>query len=254
MAISYIKYLKRAKTRYRIHSPFVYRLTEEVLRGKTFFRKADIRKLRKRMAADNRKIEITDLGAGSRVTKSASRTVSEILRVSTSSMRDAGILQRLAVFTGAKNILELGTNLGIGTATLAAAPGAEKVYSIEGDPNLAAIAVKNLEFMDLNANVVVGSFEENLDLTLEKLQGVDLAYLDGNHQKQPTLSYIDKIIPAAHNNSVIVIGDIHWSAEMEEAWEEIKAKPEVQTTVELFNMGLVFFKSELSNEHFTIKL
>ncbi|MCA1764156.1 MAG: class I SAM-dependent methyltransferase, partial [Flavobacteriales bacterium] len=140
------------------------------------------------------------------------------------------------------------------TAALAAVPGVERVYSIEGDPTLAAMAVKNLEFAGLKAHIIAGSFEEKLDLTLEKMERVDLVYIDGNHRKDPTLEYVGKIIPFVHNDSVIAIGDIRWSEEMEEAWEEIKDMPRVRTTVELFNTGFVFFKSELANEHFTIKI
>jgi predicted O-methyltransferase YrrM len=88
---------------------------------------------------------------------------------------------------------------------------------------------------------------------MEKLTHVDLAYIDGNHRKKPTLDYFYSILPYLENHSVIAIGDIHWSAGMEDAWSTIKSHPSVYVTVDLFYLGLVFFRKELSREHFIIK-
>jgi predicted O-methyltransferase YrrM len=172
--------------------------------------------------------------------------------VSSGSQKDLAILHNLAHWVEAENILELGTNLGLGTIALSATSSAKKVVSIEGDPILAAMAVKNLQKFKSNAEVIAGSFEDNLDLALNKLKTIDLAYLDGNHKKTPTLNYFDRIKEYSHNDTVIVVGDIHWSEEMEEAWDEIKSDRSVAATADVFSMGLVFFKKELSKEHFIL--
>ncbi|UZH54849.1 class I SAM-dependent methyltransferase [Salinimicrobium tongyeongense] len=82
----------------------------------------------------------------------------------------------------------------------------------------------------------------------------DLIYIDGNHQKEATLSYFKKLLPTVHNDSVMIFDDIHWSKGMEEAWEEIKAHPKVKVSIDTFQWGLVFFRREQEKEHFVIRV
>lgn len=252
MALSYIYYRIHAKNRHGVHSPFFYNLNEQVLAKKTYPFNGEIESLRADLLKDKTKINLIDLGAGSRVNNSNNRSISEIARVSSGSQKDLSLLFNLATWMKAEHILELGTNLGLATIALSKVPTAKHVISIEGDPTLTDIAVKNLEKLNANAQVLQGSFEENLDLALLKLPKLDFAYIDGNHQKRPTLEYFNQIKKYSGNDSVIVIGDIHWSAEMEKAWEIVKADPEVRASADIFSMGLVFFKKELSKEHFIL--
>jgi len=82
----------------------------------------------------------------------------------------------------------------------------------------------------------------------------DLIYFDGNHQKQATLDYFHRLLPLAHNDSVFIFDDIHWSKGMEEAWEEIRAHPKVRVSIDSFFWGMVFFRKEQKKEHFTIRM
>lgn len=87
-----------------------------------------------------------------------------------------------------------------------------------------------------------------------RTQNNDLIYIDGNHQKEATLSYFEKLLPMVHNDSVMIFDDIHWSKGMEEAWEEIKAHPKVKVSIDTFQWGLVFFRKEQEKEHFVIRV
>lgn len=251
--MAYLRYRRKAKTRHAIHSPFMYDLVEKVFRERKWLKSDDIKKLRKELLQSNKELEITDLGAGSRVDNHSNRQISKIVKVSNTSLKNAGMLQRLADYLGCENILELGTNLGLTTAALAAAESTRKIISIEGDVGLAAIAQKNLEKLELDAEIIIGAFDEKLELILSKFERIDMAYLDGNHRKTPTLSYFNTILNKTHQNSVIVVGDIHWSKDMEAAWNEIKSHPAVCVTVDIFDMGLVFFRKEMTPEHFILK-
>ncbi len=252
MALSYLYYRLNAKNLHGVHSPFFYALNKEVLRKKSFPQAREIENLRSELKNNNKRIDLIDLGAGSRKNKSNKRSISEIARVSSGNQKDLALLHNLAEWMKAENIIELGTNLGLGTIALSSPESAKNIVSIEGDPKLAAIAVKNLEKFESSAEVICGSFEDNLDLVLKKLKTIDLADLDGNQRKIPTLNYFNRIKEYSHNDTVIVIGDIHWSEEMEYAWEEIKSDQEVVATADVFSMGLVFFKKELSKEHFKL--
>ena len=81
-----------------------------------------------------------------------------------------------------------------------------------------------------------------------------LLYIDGNHTKEATLRYFEKLLPYTHNNSVIIFDDIHWSADMEEAWGEIKKHPAVTVTIDTFFWGFVFFRKEQEKEDFVIRI
>ncbi len=252
-ALAYIQYRRRAQSRHGVHSPFVYELVDKVLRAKGAIRSREIELLRGSLRRDDSAFRIQDFGAGSRVLKNPERKVSELASVSATPKTVAMMLQRLIIYYNLKNLIELGTNLGITTAYVAAAPSVKKLISIEGDPNLASIARENLKKLNLEAEIETGAFEDLLKPAIGKLGSVDFAYLDGNHRKLPTLAYFESLVPALKNDSVIAIGDIHWSAEMEEAWEEIKKHPSVRVTVDIFHLGLVFFRKEMTREHFIIK-
>jgi hypothetical protein len=57
----------------------------------------------------------------------------------------------------------------------------------------------------------------------------------------------------AHEGSIFIFDDIHWSKEMELAWEEIKNHPKVTVTLDLFKIGIVFFHTGQMKQHFRIR-
>ena len=256
MAKAYLQYRMRAKKRHGVHSPFVYALSEEVFHKNAAKKAKEIGALRKVLLRNRTAIEVKDYGAGSRKGSKPNRTIAEIARNSTSPETMAQMMQRLISYLRAENVLELGANLGLTTAYLAAAPVENlQVKSLEGDPSLAKIAVKNLQKIGLEAEIVVGKFEDTLDLTLARLPQIDFAYIDGNHRKAPTLDYFQKLLTKTTDNSVLAFGDIHWSEGMEEAWQKIKEDDRITLTIDLFDLGLVFFrKGHAEKEHFTIRL
>lgn len=253
MTKSYINYLRQAKTRHGVHSPFVYSLVEDVIQKKDFHGKKEIKALRKALLSDRTELTINDLGAGSRKLNSDKRKVKDIAKVSGASIRQCGILSRLALKVEAKNILELGTNLGVSTATFAHVPSAERILTIEGDESLARLAQKNLSSFDAKVEVIHGDFESKLGSVLESLNRVDFAYIDGNHSEVPTINYFESILPYCHDDSVIVIGDIHWSEGMEVAWGKIKQHSKTKVSIDLFDMGFIFFNPALSQEDFILR-
>ncbi|MBK9512170.1 MAG: hypothetical protein IPO05_00750 [Flavobacteriales bacterium] len=78
-------------------------------------------------------------------------------------------------------------------------------------------------------------------------------FLDGHHAKEPTLEYFDLCLQRSHNDTVLVLDDIHWSRGMEEAWIAIKGHPRVTVTIDLYSMGLVFLRTEQAKEHFVLR-
>lgn len=253
-ALAYLNYRLRAKTRHGVHSPFMYRIVEEVIQGKGAAREADIEALRKELRRSPKAIDVEDLGAGMRRGgKPDRRKLSEMAARSATPPAQAAFLQRLVSHLGSERVLELGTNLGLTTAYLAAAPHAPHTVSIEGAPALAAQARALLDRLRLKAEIITGSFEEKLSELSDGGFVPDFVYLDGNHRKAPTLQYFDLLARCMGDNGVVAVGDIYWSAEMEEAWEAVKAHPRVTVTADLYRCGLAFFRKGQAREHFTLK-
>lgn len=254
-AIDYIKHRITAKSRHGTHSPFVYKLTDEVIYD--FSAKKvydDIEKQRKKLLVDDRLITVTDLGAGSHLNKNRTKKVKEIAKNALKAPHLAKLIYRLAAFQQPKNIIELGTCLGITTAYLAKAQPAAAILTIEGCPETAKVAHQNFTELGLeNVELQVGNFNNLLPNAIEEAEQLDFIYIDGNHTKEATLNYFNWCLPKLHENSMIIFDDIYWSEGMKEAWAAIKNHPQVTVTVDLFWIGLVYFKKDQAKEHFKIK-
>jgi predicted O-methyltransferase YrrM len=101
--------------------------------------------------------------------------------------------------------------------------------------------------------VRTGPFEQTLDKALHDLGQVDLAYLDGNHRLEPTLEYFEKCLVHAHDETIIVLDDVHWSEGMTEAWRTIQAHPRVRMTLDLFDISIVFINPNIrEKQHYSI--
>lgn len=252
----YLKHQFKGKSRHGVHSPFVYHLVDQVIyNSKADNAYQDIEKLRSELFHDKRTIRITDLGAGSLVNNNKLRKVSVMARSSLKPPFLAQLIYRLAKNQKPENIIELGTCLGTTTAYLAKGAPKAKVISIEGCPETALIAAENLKKLNIhNVDLQVGDFDELLPEILKDIPKLDFIFIDGNHRKNSTLSYFYSCLPKVTEDSLMIFDDIYWSEGMKEAWEEIKAHPEVTVTVDLFRIGLVYFKKTQAKENFRIRL
>ena len=258
LARKFVKYYLHAHNGkgHGMHSPFVFQFILHVLNNRSgYVPPAEIETLRKKLLQDKRVLAIEDFGAGSRVAKTKQRTVSELTHSALKPKKLAQLLFRLVRHYQPQTILELGTSLGITTSYLAAANPAASILTIEGSQAIASIATENFATLGCrNIQQHVGNFDHLLSSAIRHLTSVDLAYIDGNHRYQPTINYFTQLLPALHNDSILVFDDIHWSAEMEKAWEEIQQHPSVQCTVDVFFLGFVFFRKEFKvKQHFAIR-
>lgn len=242
------------------HSPFVYDFIRKVLMDKTEGESfAAIEQLRKQLRKDNTLLEIRDFGAGSRVDGQKQRAISSIAKSALKPAKYSQLFYKIIQHYGYTNRLELGTSLGITTSYLSSADKAGQVFTFEGAPSVAATAQKNFANLGLsNIQLTEGNFDETLPSFLEKFkttgEKLDFCFIDGNHREKPTIHYYEQLLPFTQNNSVIILDDIHWSQGMENAWYNIIDRPEVTLSIDLFFIGLVFFRNEnKQKEYFTIR-
>ena len=246
----YLHYILNAKNEHGIHSPFVFDLYTNIIKDKNpFYMFGPIESLRAKMYISNDEIAVEDMGTG----KSGKRKISSIAKSSLKAPKYGQLLFRLLNHFECKNVLELGTSLGITTCYLATFSKAANVITLEGCKNISDIAKSNFQKLNLNnIELITGSFDNTLNPALEKLESVDFVFIDGNHKYQPTLDYFNLCLEYIHESSILVFDDIHWSNEMEAAWAVIKKHQRVTCTIDLFEVGIVFFKKELKKSSFSL--
>jgi predicted O-methyltransferase YrrM len=105
-----------------------------------------------------------------------------------------------------------------------------------------------------NVNCITTEFTNYFKSFDFRLSTFDFIYFDGNHSKKATLDYFELLLPTITNETVWIFDDIHWSADMEEAWEIIKNNPKVTVSIDTFQWGLVFFRYEQPKQHFIIRV
>ena len=253
-AKQYVNYLSKAKNRHGIHSPFVYELLDDVVYDKTKYPEYGIvEQTRKHLLSRTDEIEITDLGAGSTVNASSRRKIQDIAKNSAKGGKWGELLFRLARKFEPVTMVELGTSLGIGSLYQSLGNPNGRLTTFEGCPNTAAIARQQFQATQVNPTIIEGNFDQTLEPHLNSVDKLDWAFIDGNHQKEPTIRYFNQCLEKSHNETVLLFDDIYWSVGMAEAWENIKAHERVTVTLDLFQVGIVFLRKEQPKQHFTIR-
>ncbi len=246
----FLRYAVRAKTKYYLHSPFVYQFYLNVIENTDNAALENLTLLRRRLRRDASVVKSDDLGTGSRSTK----TIAEIESRVAISARYGKLLYNLVYHFKPAVVLELGTSIGISSSYMALGNAATRVVTIEGAPEIAEVAGRNHRQLQLtNVEVVTGDFSHTLPPVLQNCPTLDFVFFDGNHTSAATLSYFEQCLARAHENSIFVFDDIYWNQEMSLAWEQIKLHPQVTLTLDVYRFGICFFrKDKLAKEDFVL--
>jgi len=243
------------------HSPFIFHFITHVLNDKKDYPEYDtVERLRSELLKDETVLTIEDFGAGSSLDKANKKTVSVIAKNSAKPKKFGQLLFRMVKEYQPQTILELGTSLGITTSYLSLGKPTAKLVTMEGAGEVAAVASTNFQKLGVeNIGIEQGNFDNTLSAVIQALSevegsSVDFCFVDGNHRQEPTERYFLEILPKTNNDSILIFDDIHWSREMEAAWTTIKNHPSVRCTIDLFFIGIVFFRGEFhEKQHFTIR-
>lgn len=255
MYLDFVKYFLKAKNAHSIHSPFVFEFYNQVFKDNTyFFEFKSIEAQRRELETNKKSIKRLDLGAGKKDSNPKEEIISNLAKSSLKPKKWGQFLFRLIKFYNYQDVLDLGTSFGITTAYMAKANEKAKVYTLEGCPETLKLAKNTFKNLDLtNIITTEGNINETLSSVLNSLKKIDLVFFDANHKKEPTISYFEKALTLKNEKSCFVFDDIYWSDEMKEAWEIIKKHPEVSISIDLFYVGLVFFRKGVEKQHFTLK-
>ncbi|MFV0392248.1 MAG: O-methyltransferase [Paludibacteraceae bacterium] len=252
--IKYLVHLLNAKNTkgHGIHSPYLYRFTQNAIYEKNpFYIFPEIEALREHLYFDDRVLDLKDFGTG----QDRETHVMDIAKKSLKKRKYGQLLYRIVHFLQAKQVLELGTSLGITTSYLASGNSDIRCVSMEGSEAIVKIARENFEKLQLeNIELIVGNLDETLSPTLNTKGNWDVIFFDANHRKAPTLNYFLQCLEHIHRYSVFIFDDIHWSEDMEDAWNEIRKHESVTVCVDLFEIGIVFFNKDFPKKTFKMTL
>jgi predicted O-methyltransferase YrrM len=248
---SFFNYWLKKEDEFSIHSPFLCKtywgLLDYILAKNHL--ELDIEEFRNSLLDSDEVIQVLDLGAGSKKLNTQKRKVSAITEYSTSSRKTSLLLQYFCSLTPAEKVIELGTCVGLNTKYLARETKG-CLATFEGAKELARIASSNLT--ESTVEIILGNISDTLPEYLSKIDFVDFAFIDANHTYDSTLHSLKSLLQKVRSGSIIAIGDIHWSLQMQSAWTEIIELPEVRLSLDFYEIGILFFEFPGLKEHYVL--
>jgi predicted O-methyltransferase YrrM len=210
--------------------------------------------IRQDLLKNNRTIKVRDLGAGSTHMRNSDRRISDIARFTASSHKFSTLYSRIIRYYNFKSVIELGTSVGINAVYLASASDEVELSTFEGSTEIAAVARSLFEENGTrNIRLIEGNIDVTLEQHVETIAQLDFALIDANHRFEPTVHYLELLTKKVHAHSIIAVDDIHSSPAMERAWRSIQNHLLVQTTVDLYRCGLVFFNPSLTRQNVVLQ-
>lgn len=249
----YIQYKLKAQTKHGIHSPFVFDFITNcttIKLPKEF--QAHYRVLRQKTKQRRDKISVSDFGAGSK-RLGRERSIRKIYQTATTKGVYANLLYQITQHYKPKHILELGTSLGFGSIMLASGNQESQLHTVEACYATLELAKENFASFNLkNIHTYHSTFQEFFQR--ENLPTFDLVYIDGHHEGTALKQYLQSLQAYTHDDTIFIIDDIIWSADMNQTFNELIASDRYHVTMDLFRWGLIIQRPQQEKEHFTIRL
>ena len=252
---AYVSHWLNEVNQHSIHSPFFYDFYNKVIKGKSDLTKfIDVEKLRDSLLHNSTEVIVNDLGAGSKILKKETQTLEDIAATCLNSEEFTLLFNRIIHYIDAKRLVELGTSLGITTLYLAKKKDCH-VTTFEGNHSLINVALTNFEYLDVrNIDLVEGNIDNTLSDFLQNPTKLDFVLMDANHQYEPTIRYFNLLTRRIADKGIIVVDDIHWSPDMQRAWQVLRNHELVYGSVDLFRCGLLFFDPTMNKQHYVWSL
>ena len=222
------------------HSPFVYTFITEVLNDdRHYYAYDEIKYLKKELLSDKTKI----------LYNQKETTVGELTQNGQSDKYNR-LLFRIVAYYNPRNILEIGCTSGITTSFLASPNKSIPVYSIATSELMASAAINNIKPLALE-NVIITSLEEIDKLKEIITQPFDLIFIN---QAIGDISQFLQLTSLIKEDAIVIFKDINKDLEIVKSWNMLKSVESTTISVDLFSIGIVFFKREqLKKQLFAIR-
>lgn len=172
------------------------------------------------------------------------RSLGAMSRRSSKPYRGALLLLKLLRRFRPDRCLELGSGVGMTAAYQAAAlelNNKGRLITLEGPATIAAVAEATVASLGHGrVTVQAGRWQDTLADVLEVSRPIDIAFVDGHHDRDASIAYFEAILPALSDGAVFILDDIRWSQGMLEAWTAVSAHPRVEVSIDLVDTGIIY--------------
>ena len=221
MITSYLKYRLTRKNEFHIHSPFVYGFATKVL---------------------NDKGSNTDYD----LILSISRLLDGKNYLTYRRRKQSRLLYRLVRYFEPDSVVSFGKLSALNTTSLALGDLLTRVYLEE-----------SVDFLDtmnsmgiINVNLIQPA---EFDSEKFKQLNTGFVFFSQNAFEDTTWDYLVDCLSHKTSESVFIFEGIHHNRDMEDAWERIIGNEDVSLTIDLYDIGLVFFKLGFEKQDFVLK-
>jgi hypothetical protein len=228
----YLSYLVQSDNLHGIHSPFLYRFAEQVLYHKEDKRLESIEYQRSLMIKSQSKIEHMPL--------------SYFVDRFTLPAKYCYILTKIMEYLPVSNFREYGLCTGIETNYALSTPLQNNFSYQYFYKNANRVKDKSNEF--LNQTRVSNS----IDLE-DGTSYWDIHFVHLHSNASDLWDYYDQIKPQLNHRTIIIVSNIRYTYDHFLAWKQLSNQPEIGVDLDLFRMGLLFFRKEQPKESFLLR-
>ncbi len=218
---SWIDYLMKRKSEYKIHSPFVYDFMRKVLNDH----------------GTNR-----DYDSIYRI----ARLLDKRKHISYNQRKQSRLLYRLVRYFEPESVVSFGKLSALNTSALALGHLQTKVYLEESDDFLETLNSMGI----VNVSLIQPA---EFDSEHFKRLNTGFVFFSRDSFEEDTWDYLADCLSHKTSESVFVFEGIHHNRDLQDAWEEIKANEDVSVTFDLYCVGLVFFREGIEKQDFVLK-
>lgn len=229
--LDFIKYYLRAKTKHHIASPFVQEFMEEVFEDDRYY-----------YAFDNIAGLYFWLERYKRVMawNGTEKPIKEIFKTLEVSSEIGQLLFRMANHYQYKNIVAIEN--GLHGVWMTQAVSESKLLIIEENEPWANLLKNYVNSQDWKTSVLTDhKLNDKINISV-KMPSIDVLILNLTQAKFNIETTFEKILPYIHENSVIILTNKNTTNP--NIWNKIKECRQVKLTIDLFQIGFVYFHKE----------
>jgi len=223
----------RYRKGYGVHSPFIYNLITKVIEEKTpYYFFDDIENFRKELL-------------------SRENLLKTLTARETQHKNYGALLFRLVNFFKRRNVLQIGSSTGVMSLYMALPlRNSCECYALEERPGLLESVRTFAENCSLkNLHLLEGVYAEILQRLKPENDSFDFIFINTKGDSEKTSEALRLVETFINENTVMVIDNIRHDKTMKKIWKDLKNRPDVGLTIDLFSLGLVFFNTQLHKQN-----
>jgi 16S rRNA G527 N7-methylase RsmG len=240
----------RYRRGFGVHSPFVFNLISKVIDERNpYYSFEDIELVRLCFKFDETIISYKDIISQ----KEKKITIGNAIYKKTLSPKKGALLFRLANYFKAKNILQIGSGMGIPTLYLTSYSKNINCLVLESEESFSEIAKKVIKKgSDKNIEVRVGEYKDTLQEALSDLKEIDIVYFDYCNDYEINYNLFEQCVKYTNVNSIFIINGIKANNNSRKLWNKICDNEKVTVSIDMYSIGIVTFNPKLHKKKYIV--